>query len=905
MRLFLLCLCFLLSTSCGQRFSGKVANHLVEGKLDLSDWSFEKDGPLNLKGPWLFYWKKYIPVSTILETGLPEKGIPLTSPGLWDSLADKPGLGYGTVISKIEGLKKTDNLHFQIRPFSSSYQLFITDGKKTLSFQVGKNAPNKKHNIPQYKIIDEKLDLEGPDIYFILHVANYNYRAGGFYAPPTLYKKTSYFKDFINSIITDFFVLGILLIISIYHFAIFFQRKNDYTPLLFGAFCLVIGLRLIGTEDYATIFHPTPSKWLFFFHRKLEFFTLYAGGPIFLEYLYQFFKINNKYFVHIKNFIQGISAFYALPVIVLSPTYFSNLFLLNSYLFLISFQILFIIYLIFLEVKKESRYSSIFLMSIFVFFYGITHDILVAKNLFLPPYILPYTLIFFVFIQSYILASSFGDAYQKVEKLTNTLNEEVDKKTYQIKIQNKNFISLLSNLNQGFLVFNKEGLVEEESTKITEDFFGMTPKGKYFEEILALESDKKDNFKKWLGHVFKGMIPFKDLISLAPKTYIKKTGEIIALTYRPIFLEDKSKKISKVICIATDITKEIILEEKALQEKEKGKMVFALIDRPLELIDLIDDAHEIFEKSLQNLEFSNPDQVFRNFHTLKARLASFKITTIVGKIHQLEEVLTNIKDKKEWISTDIEKTRKSMFEAYDCFTFFIKNNRKLIEVANNSIETGDSSENILVMKDLLNNFVETYANKFIFKEIHHYFKKFIEPTKELARAQDKQIEVRIKETKIIIAGQKYKKLFSSLLHVFRNAIDHGIESREERISLEKKERALINISFETVGKGNFKIIIQDDGRGINPKQIRYIAGKNPKLKDLSLTEMPDKEVIQLIFFPGLSSKEESTDISGRGIGMDAVKYEAERIGGEVFVTSEIDKGTLFTVTLPILMPFLK
>ena len=209
------------------------------------------------------------------------------------------------------------------------------------------------------------------------------------------------------------------------------------------------------------------------------------------------------------------------------------------------------------------------------------------------------------------------------------------------------------------------------------------------------------------------------------------------------------------------------------------------------------------------------------------------------------------------------------------------------------------------MKDLLKNFVETYANRFIFKQAHNYFQKFIEPTKELARAQDKQIEIRIKETSIIIAGHKYKKLFSSLLHVFRNAIDHGIESREERISMNKPERALITIQFEKESHGSFKIVIKDDGKGINTNLIRYLAGKNPKLSHLPLKEMSDEEVIQVIFYPGFSSKEEASDISGRGVGLDAVKAEVEKIGGTISVKSEIDKGTTINVIVPILMPFLK
>ena len=98
----------------------------------------------------------------------------------------------------------------------------------------------------------------------------------------------------------------------------------------------------------------------------------------------------------------------------------------------------------------------------------------------------------------------------------------------------------------------------------------------------------------------------------------------------------------------------------------------------------------------------------------------------------------------------------------------------------------------------------------------------------------------------------------------------------------------------------FKIKIQDDGKGIDPEIIRSIALKKEKLSNLDLKNMPDQEIISLIFEPGFSSKEEVTTISGRGVGMDAVKVEVEKLGGEVSVFSKVDEGTTFIIKLPVL-----
>ena len=163
---------------------------------------------------------------------------------------------------------------------------------------------------------------------------------------------------------------------------------------------------------------------------------------------------------------------------------------------------------------------------------------------------------------------------------------------------------------------------------------------------------------------------------------------------------------------------------------------------------------------------------------------------------------------------------------------------------------------------------------------------------------DKQIEFKISPTDLVIAGDKYKKIFSSFLHIFRNIIDHGVESIAERTELKKPERASIEVSFQTTDIGFFYVYIKDDGRGIDPKQIRALAKNHPKLRDSNLKELSDQDIIQLIFFPGISSKSETSDISGRGVGMGAVQSEINNLSGSITIDSEIGKETKFIVTLP-------
>jgi two-component system chemotaxis sensor kinase CheA len=224
-------------------------------------------------------------------------------------------------------------------------------------------------------------------------------------------------------------------------------------------------------------------------------------------------------------------------------------------------------------------------------------------------------------------------------------------------------------------------------------------------------------------------------------------------------------------------------------------------------------------------------------------------------------------------------------------------NRKLVELANNSMKAGDNGGDLQRIKNELLNFYNSVSKNLILKNIGDSFSQFVGPTTELAKSQDKLVEINIAESNIYINPERYKSFFAGLLHVFRNAVDHGIESREERKEMGKNTTASIDVSFKEVGISRFKILIKDDGKGINADKIR---DKIKDAKGLDDEGLKDEEVIQFIFESGLSTREEASEISGRGVGMDVVKKEIEKMDGSVFVESAVNEGTLFLIELPIL-----
>ena len=141
------------------------------------------------------------------------------------------------------------------------------------------------------------------------------------------------------------------------------------------------------------------------------------------------------------------------------------------------------------------------------------------------------------------------------------------------------------------------------------------------------------------------------------------------------------------------------------------------------------------------------------------------------------------------------------------------------------------------------------------------------------------------------------RLFEPLLHLVRNALDHGIESPRERRAAGKAETATITLEASRIGD-RLVVEISDDGRGIDPAIVRRKAHEQGLLASEDLTALSDEQVVDLIFSAGFSTAAEVSDISGRGVGMDVVQTTVEQIGGRVSLTSHVGAGTTVRLDLP-------
>ncbi|HJW87216.1 MAG TPA: chemotaxis protein CheA [Candidatus Brocadiaceae bacterium] len=178
------------------------------------------------------------------------------------------------------------------------------------------------------------------------------------------------------------------------------------------------------------------------------------------------------------------------------------------------------------------------------------------------------------------------------------------------------------------------------------------------------------------------------------------------------------------------------------------------------------------------------------------------------------------------------------------------------------------------------------------------FDKFPRMMRDLAKERRKEIDFVLEGSEIELDKAIIDAIGEPVLHLLRNSIDHGIESPEERQKQNKGVRGRVRLAAKRT-ENHILIEVEDDGRGIDTSHIKKVAVKKGFIKQEEADLLQDKNIMNLLFHPSFSTAEEVTGISGRGVGLYVVKTSAKELGGAVEMTTQIGKGTCFTMKLPL------
>ena len=194
--------------------------------------------------------------------------------------------------------------------------------------------------------------------------------------------------------------------------------------------------------------------------------------------------------------------------------------------------------------------------------------------------------------------------------------------------------------------------------------------------------------------------------------------------------------------------------------------------------------------------------------------------------------------------------------------------------------------------------LQVLATDLHMRPIKNLFNKFPRMVRDLSQERGKKINLKIFGEETRLDKMVIEEIGDPLIHLVRNAVDHGIETPEERRKKGKSPTGTIILSASQEGD-KVVIKVEDDGRGMDPELIRRTAIEKGVITEDRARSLSRKECLELIFLPGFSTARKVTEISGRGVGMDVVKNNIKKLKGEIGIDTRIDVGTTFTVKLPL------
>jgi len=187
--------------------------------------------------------------------------------------------------------------------------------------------------------------------------------------------------------------------------------------------------------------------------------------------------------------------------------------------------------------------------------------------------------------------------------------------------------------------------------------------------------------------------------------------------------------------------------------------------------------------------------------------------------------------------------------------------------------------------------------------IGRLFKKYPRLARDLARSLGKDVELVLSGEETEMDKTMIEDLNDPLVHLVRNAVDHGVETVEGRIAAGKPEKSQVELSARQEGD-HIMITIADDGRGMRPEVIRNKAIEKGLITNEVANTLDENQCLELVFLPGFSTKDEISSVSGRGVGMDVVKTNIQKLNGTINIVSVHGKGSVFTISLPLTLAIL-
>jgi signal transduction histidine kinase len=476
------------------------------------------------------------------------------------------------------------------------------------------------------------------------------------------------------------------------------------------------------------------------------------------------------------------------------------------------------------------------------------------------------------------IARSFFDNVIGLEKI-------VEARTAALDARNRDLRIVLDNVSQGFLTLNGEGRIASEWSAVVGAWFGVPEPGMPFGELVGRRDPRFDgSFALGWEQVVSDFLPIELTLEQLPRE-AQVSERHLRFDYQTIAGAQATGGLS-VLVVITDVTESLERQRVEAEQKETLAILDVLMRDKAGFIEFMAEGDRLVD-AVCDPQASDRVTFQRQLHTLKGIASLFGLHSVAQHCHGLE----SFTEDHDVLPPPGERTAlQQRWERLRCHLGHLIGERSnsCIEVAPREVQS------------LLNAIRNATPHELLARAVHEWtleptrarLERFALQAKQLARRLDKgDLVVAVEDNGVRLDSQRWGGFWSAFVHTIRNAVDHGVERDIERAAVGKLPQATLTLRTRREG-ADVVIEVNDDGRGIDWEKVRA------KARDRGLRHDSQDALVEALFADGLSTAAATTDLSGRGVGMGAVRSECASLGGRVSVISQLGRGTTFQFRVP-------
>ncbi len=473
-------------------------------------------------------------------------------------------------------------------------------------------------------------------------------------------------------------------------------------------------------------------------------------------------------------------------------------------------------------------------------------------------------------------AGSFDEGDKRViEQVAAILASNISGRRLFQRIQraNENMRRVYATIDSAIFTVGLDGVVSPERSAVTDRWLGRPNDGEKVWQWWRRSDPKAADWMELTWDFMDVGTPVEAALAQMPSRMVVG-DQTLRCTYLPV---EDSGALSHFLVVISDVTADVADSIREERQREFGQMAFLLMQDSVGAEEFMSSTSALMDE----IETGTPD-VKRLVHTVKGNCEMFGLQSVARIAHELESALI---EEAEVDLTPLTE-RWSVFKR-DLATVFERRSADEIYVEREELNTlermldgGTSSDEVLVFLRSLGG----YSLRARLCRLGHMARGLAE------RLHKGCIEVDVQSVPYRIESAGWEAFFGSMVHALRNAIDHGLESPEEREALGKGP-ARIALRADYVDR-QLVVEVADDGRGIDWDRVR------DKAKSMDLNPEGAKDLVEVLFADGFSTRDEVTMVSGRGLGLGAVREATYALGGEIEVESTHGRGTTLRFRFP-------